>query len=219
MDSFCLFYIPRAPQLFFGSFITVTETDFKECQAQETFCFVKNFAQASSPSLGFLSSGISHGLSCGPLGKEHDSCSREMLIVPCNSQLPLMSSGPSVQRLGGELGSQPVTEARLQYSPGPSALQKKISKKTESIEASKAFKRKKSTVSVHRHTASLRGRAAEAHPLGSLDHLYGAFLLVFLWPITLFCLIQSPYLIYLKILPGRHTQLLAEMNSMAKAYG
>ena len=74
-------------------------------------------------------------------------------------------------------------------------------------------------MSVHRHTASLRGRAAEAHPHGSLNHFYGAFLLDFLWPITLFCLMQSPYLIYLKILPGRHTQLLAEMDSMAKAYG
>lgn len=114
MDSFCLSYIPRAPQLFFGSFITVTETDFNECQAQETFCFVENFAQASSPSPGFPSYRFSHGLSYGPLGKEHDSCSREMLIVPCNSQLPLMSGGPSLQQLGGELGSQPETEAWLQ---------------------------------------------------------------------------------------------------------
>ena len=82
MDSFCLFYIPRAPQLFSGSFITVTETDFNKCQAQDTFCFVKDFAQVSSPSPGFPNSGFSHGLSYSPLGKEHDSHSREMLIVP-----------------------------------------------------------------------------------------------------------------------------------------
>ena len=113
MDSFCLFYIPRAPQLFFGSFITVTETDFNECQAQDIFCFVKNFPQVSSPSPGFPNSGFSHGLSYGPLGKEHDSCSRDMLTVPCNSQLPLISGGPSLQWLVGELSSKPETEAGL----------------------------------------------------------------------------------------------------------
>ena len=74
-------------------------------------------------------------------------------------------------------------------------------------------------MSVHRHTGSLRGSTAEVHPHGSLNHSYGAFLPDFLQPITLFCLMQSPYLIYLKILRGRHTQLLAEMDSMAKAYG
>ena len=74
-------------------------------------------------------------------------------------------------------------------------------------------------MSVHRHTGSLRGSTAEVHPHGSLNHSYGAFLPDFLRPITLFCLMQSPYLIYLKILRGRRTQLLAEMDSMAKAYG
>ena len=57
--------------------------------------------------------------------------------------------------------------------PGPSALQKRISTKTESSEANKAFiKRKKHTVRVDRHSGRLRGRVPELCLLGSLNHLY-----------------------------------------------
>ena len=35
----------------------------------------------------------------------------------------------------------------------------------------------------------------ESRPRGSLSHLYGAFLLGFLWPMILICLVQSPYLV------------------------
>ena len=54
--------------------------------------------------------------------------------------------------------------------PGPSTLQKRISTKTESSEANKAFiKRKKHTVSVDRHSGRLRGRVPELCPRGSLN--------------------------------------------------
>ena len=76
------------------------------------------------------------------------------------------------------LGSQPETGSGLQWwkhqilatgpmvsdkGPGPSTLQKRISTKMESREASKVFiRRKKSTVCVtDRHTSGLRGRVPE----------------------------------------------------------
>ena len=40
----------------------------------------------------------------------------------------------------------------------------------------------------------------ELHPHDSLNHLDGAFLLGFLWPIIMICLVHSPYLAYLRIL-------------------
>ena len=63
------------------------------------------------------------------------------------------------------------------------------------------IKRKKSTVRVDRHTGRLRGRVPELHLCGNLNYFYGAFLLVFLWPIILICLVHSPYQVYLRILP------------------
>ena len=45
----------------------------------------------------------------------------------------------------------------------------------------------------------LSGRILESHLCSSLNYLYGAFLLGFLWPIILICLVQSPYLVYLRI--------------------
>ena len=62
------------------------------------------------------------------------------------------------------------------------------------------IKRKKSIVCVDRHTGRLRGRVPELCPHGSLNHLYGAFLPVFLWPNFLICLDHSPYLAYVMIL-------------------
>ena len=51
------------------------------------------------------------------------------------------------------------------------------------------------------HTWVGRGRWSERelHPHGNLNHLYGAFLLGFFWPIILFCLVLSPYLIHLRL--------------------
>ena len=39
------------------------------------------------------------------------------------------------------------------------------------------------------------GSEREMIPRGSLNHLYGAFLPGFLWPIILLCLVLSPYLV------------------------
>ena len=58
---------------------------------------------------------------------------------------------------------------------GPSALQKRISTKVESSEASRTFIKRKRTVCVDGQMGRLRGRVAESHPCGSLNHLYGAF--------------------------------------------
>ena len=44
------------------------------------------------------------------------------------------------------------------------------------------------------HKGRLR-KVPDWHPHCILSHLYGAFLLVFLWPIILICLVHSPYLI------------------------
>ena len=83
---------------------------------------------------------------------------------------------------------------------GPSILQERISTKMESSETSKVFiKREKSIVCVERHTGRFRKRVAESH--GSLNYFYEVFLLGFLWPIILVCLVLSPYLVYLRILP------------------
>ena len=74
---------------------------------------------------------------------------------------------------------------------------------------------KKSRVRVDIHMGGLR----ESHPRGSLNHLYEAFLLGFLWPIILICLVQSLYLVYFRILSCVCTQLLVKMDSTEEAYG
>ena len=97
------------------------------------------------------------------------------------------------------------------------ALQKmNFYKETESSEASEVFiRRKKEYVCIDTRTVSER----ESHPRGSLNHLYGAFLLGFLWPIILLCLALSPYLVYLRVLPCVHMHLLAKMDSSEEANG
>ena len=54
---------------------------------------------------------------------------------------------------------------------------------------------------------------------GSLNHLHGAFLLGFLWPIILLCLVLSLYLVYFSVLPCVHAHVLAKMDSREEAYG
>ena len=62
-------------------------------------------------------------------------------------------------------------------------------------------------VRVNRHT--LAGSERELRPSASLNHLHGAFLPGFLWPIILLCLALRPYLVH----------LLAKMDSSKEAYG
>ena len=52
----------------------------------------------------------------------------------------------------------------------------------------------------------------------NLNHL-SAFLPVSLWPIILICLVQSPYLVYFRILLSVHIYLLAKMDSTKETYG
>ena len=58
----------------------------------------------------------------------------------------------------------------------------------------------------------------EPRPQGSLKHLHGAFLPGFLWPIILLCLVLSPYLVYLRVLPCVRMHLLAKMGSSKEEY-
>ena len=62
-------------------------------------------------------------------------------------------------------------------------------------------------------------RVAESRPHGSLNYFYGAFPLGFLWAVILICLVHSPYLVYLRILPCVHMHLLAKMYSPEEPYG
>ena len=62
-------------------------------------------------------------------------------------------------------------------------------------------------------------REEQSRPNGSLNYIYGAFLLGFLWPIILTFLIHSLYSMYLRILPRVLMPLLAKMNSTAKDCG
>ena len=63
------------------------------------------------------------------------------------------------------------------------------------------------------------GSEKESRPRGSLNHLYGAFLLGFLWPIILLCQILSSYLVYLRVLPCVRAHLLAKVDSSKEVYG
>ena len=59
------------------------------------------------------------------------------------------------------------------------------------------------------------GSERESHPRGSLNHFYAGFL----WPIILICLVQSPYLAYLRIFPCVRAHLLAKMDSTEETCG
>ena len=74
------------------------------------------------------------------------------------------------------------------------------------------IRRKKSTVRVDRQMGRLRGKVSEFHPHSGLNFIYGAFLPGFLWPIILICLVHSPYLVYLRIIPCVCIYLLAKMD-------
>ena len=94
-----------------------------------------------------------------------------------------------------------------------------IPTKTESSETSKVFIRgKRGAVRVDRHMDGLRGRVLSRALVAVSITCMGALLLGSLWPIILICLVQSLYLIYLRILPCVCTHLLAQVDSTAKAY-
>ena len=58
----------------------------------------------------------------------------------------------------------------------------------------------------------------ESHSCGGLNHFYGTFLPVFLWPIILICLVQSPHLVYLRVFPHIRRHLSAKMDSSKEAF-
>ena len=78
---------------------------------------------------------------------------------------------------------------------------------------------KSSTVHVDRHKGRLRGGVPESCRCGSFNYFYRALLLVFLWLIILICLVHSPYLVYLRILPGVCVHLLAKTDFTEKESG
>ena len=104
--------------------------------------------------------------------------------------------------------------------PGPLALRKRISTKTESSEATEVFINRKKRVQyeVWTETSGLRD-SRWAAPSWQSELLLWSFLLGFLWLIILICLVHSPYLVYLRILPCVHMHLLAKMDPTTKTYG
>ena len=69
--------------------------------------------------------------------------------------------------------------------------------------------------STHRQTQRESPRVASSWQLKSL--IWGIFFPVFLWPVILICLVHSPYLVYLRILPSVRTHLLAKMDPLGRA--
>ena len=77
--------------------------------------------------------------------------------------------------------------------------------------------RKKSIARVDRHMGRLRVSESNLH--GNLNYFYESFLLIFLWSVILTCLVQSPYLSYLGLLPCVHSNLFAKKDSTKEASG
>ena len=102
---------------------------------------------------------------------------------------------------------------------GPSALQKRIFTKMESSEASIYWEGKKCSTRGQTHRRTQRQRVTESHPCGNLNSFYGTFLLGFLWPSVLICLVHSSYLVYLRILLCVRMHLLVKIGPIAKTWG
>ena len=94
----------------------------------------------------------------------------------------------------------------------------RILTKTESRETRKVFIGREEYSTVYGQTQ--RETVTKSHPCGRLNHLHGAFRLGFFFCLfgLLICLIQSPYLIYLRILPCVCKHLLEKMDSTKEAY-
>lgn len=64
-----------------------------------------------------------------------------------------------------------------------------------------------------------RLRVPELHPCGSLNDLYRVFLMGFPVISRLLCLVHSPHVVDLRVLPCVCTHLLAQMDFTEKLYG
>ena len=83
---------------------------------------------------------------------------------------------------------------------------------------------KKSTVHVDRHMGGQTHRWAQREncwviPLWWPELLLWGISFIFSWPIILTCLVQSPYLVYIRILPCVCTYHLVKMDSTEDVYG
>ena len=119
-----------------------------------------------------------------------------------------MEVGQQRVLLQGSTRASPATgPAEPVARPCPvSCVQMNFHMETESGETSEVFTRRKR---VRGHTGGLR----QSCPRGGLKHFYGAFLLDFLWLITLLFLALSLYLVYIQV------HLLAKLDSSKEAYG
>ena len=80
---------------------------------------------------------------------------------------------------------------------------KRIPARTESSETSTVFIRKKKKQS----TVLVRVGSERVAPSWQFKSLIWGISSGFLWPIILICLVQSPYLVYLRVLPCAHASL------------
>ena len=115
---------------------------------------------------------------------------------------------------GGSSRPYPLDPVVRDKGPGPSALQKRFSTKTESSEASKAFIKGEMV----QDTGILRERVRVA-PSWQFELLFGVLIPGFLWPIILIYLAHSLYLVYLWIPPCVRMYLSAKVDFTEKASG
>ena len=153
-------------------------------------------------------------------GFKHIVCSPSLIflivvMVLISSVLSLLGVGLSFQaRNWGWIQKWLKAPDPSQYTsdqwqaPGPFALQKRISRKTESSEASEVFIKRKRVQCMWINTQAESGGEylnCWAASSGQFEILLWEFLLGFLWPIIFIFLIYSPYLVYLRILTSVHT--------------
>ena len=93
---------------------------------------------------------------------------------------------------------------------------KEFPQRQEVVKQEKLIRRKKSTVW---WIDTWMDSEEELCPRGSLNHFLGAFVLSFLWPIILLCLVLSQYLVNLRILPCVCTHLLVKADSTERPMG
>ena len=156
------------------------------------------------------------------------------IVIIHTSKWSLVALACSGSKQG--LGSHPGTEVRSQQwehqilvtgphkGLGLSALQKKIPTKMESSEKSKVFiTRKKSPVHVAIHTGGQTHKWVQREllslPLWWPELLLWGVSSTFSWLVILTCLVQSPYLVYLRILPCVCTYHLVKMDFTKEVYG
>ena len=134
----------------------------------------------------------------------------------------MLSGGLSVPWLGAGLGfparswagswwwkpQPPATRPEVSDDgPGPSALQKGFSTKTDSSEPRKIFSERKKVQYVWIDTGGLRRKVPVLHPLCSLNYFMGYFVQVLFGQSFWFAWFIVCSLVYLSILPCVQTQL------------